>query len=262
MALSCPCTNTGGCELIPPCRSGVDLHPDMRASLSCPMSCPVLSCPVRVNLTHCTASSLQVSKGSVNVFSKTMLASMKLLYMLMFMMFLVTLVAGALLYYLERGRWNPILGIYERHGYYLCPVDDPADAGEDVRRSLLSDSLICERSESGYMCQYSWLRDPSCKPVYQPGPFISIWHATWFVMQTITTVGFGNDNPTSALGLTLSAGIIMFGMLVVSLPITVIGSNFSSTYKNHQRMLVQLKDEVHYQDMSLLKKFTYKLMYS
>ena len=46
----------------------------------------------------------------------------------------------------------------------------------------------------------------------------------------MTTVGYGDVVPTQPLGKILAAIVMIFGIVVIALPITVIGSNFSSIY--------------------------------
>ena len=46
----------------------------------------------------------------------------------------------------------------------------------------------------------------------------------------MVTVGYGVDVPILNMGYTMGAGVVIFGMLVIALPITVIGSNFAAVY--------------------------------
>jgi len=48
----------------------------------------------------------------------------------------------------------------------------------------------------------------------------------------------------------------------VSLPITVIGANFSRTYRGHQRQLWANHELHQYQDLPLLKRIAFNLIYS
>ena len=43
----------------------------------------------------------------------------------------------------------------------------------------------------------------------------------------MTTVGFGDYYPTTAIGYVTAALIMMLGIMVTALPIVIIGSNFS-----------------------------------
>uniref|UniRef100_A0A061R7M7 Voltage-gated ion channel superfamily n=1 Tax=Tetraselmis sp. GSL018 TaxID=582737 RepID=A0A061R7M7_9CHLO len=201
---------------------------------------------------------LKLSRGSVKIFTQTMLSSMRLLYMLLFVVLLGTLVFSTLMYYVERGEWNPILGAYVRRERFLCPVDS------EPEESCAPGSCVFSGSgdAKSHMRVYSWRRSDRCVRESARGPYISIWDTMWFVMQTITTVGFGNDTPIGHGGKALAAGIIVFGLLAVSLPVTVIGANFSRTYARHQRAAAAREMQSRFSNMSWLQRFTHRLIYS
>ena len=48
----------------------------------------------------------------------------------------------------------------------------------------------------------------------------------------MATVGYGDYYPRSTLGYLLAGLSMMCGILVIALPITVIGSNFSAIYES------------------------------
>ena len=47
----------------------------------------------------------------------------------------------------------------------------------------------------------------------------------------MTTVGYGDMYPTNWYGKLLGVIVMMFGIIVIALPITVIGSNFTKEYR-------------------------------
>jgi hypothetical protein len=49
----------------------------------------------------------------------------------------------------------------------------------------------------------------------------------------MTTVGYGDVVPTSGFGQFIGGIVMIFGIVVIALPITVIGSNFATIYKTH-----------------------------
>ena len=65
-------------------------------------------------------------------------------------------------------------------------------------------------------------------------PFPSIIHSFWYVIVTITTVGYGDAYPTTTSGKTIGCITILSGVIVMAMPIGVIGSNFSVEYNNVQ----------------------------
>jgi len=66
--------------------------------------------------------------------------------------------------------------------------------------------------------------------ILEETPFESIIHAFWFVVVTITTVGYGDVYPTSVAGKLIGTLMILAGVIVLAMPIGVVGANFSREY--------------------------------
>ncbi|RDB30383.1 Potassium voltage-gated channel subfamily D member 3 [Hypsizygus marmoreus] len=64
-----------------------------------------------------------------------------------------------------------------------------------------------------------------------PTQFSSIPAAAWFVLVTITTVGYGEITPRSFLGRLITIPILMFGLLLITLPSFVLGREFSIVWE-------------------------------
>ncbi|KAI0027806.1 hypothetical protein K488DRAFT_60392 [Vararia minispora EC-137] len=60
-----------------------------------------------------------------------------------------------------------------------------------------------------------------------PSQFASIPAAGWFVLVTITTVGYGEITPRSFLGRLITLPLLIFGLLLIALPSFVLGREFS-----------------------------------
>lgn len=67
--------------------------------------------------------------------------------------------------------------------------------------------------------------------------FDSIPEAFWWAVITMTTVGYGDVHPKSLLGKILGAVCACVGVLIVALPVSVIGSNFTLFYSHAQAQL-------------------------
>ncbi|KAF7795322.1 hypothetical protein EIP86_006478 [Pleurotus ostreatoroseus] len=70
-----------------------------------------------------------------------------------------------------------------------------------------------------------------------PSQFASIPAAMWFVLVTITTVGYGEITPRSFLGRIITVPLLVFGLLLIALPTFVLGREFSIVWdlmKEHQ----------------------------
>merc|ERR1719379_235165 len=96
----------------------------------------------------------------------------------------------------------------------------------------------------------AWLRHTGSKDEYdlEESPFQSIVHSFWYVIVTITTVGYGDISPTTPVGKTVGALTILNGIIVLAMPIGVVGANFSAGYykvledkKRRRKMKEQLK---------------------
>ncbi|KAF9473491.1 voltage-gated potassium channel [Pholiota conissans] len=68
-----------------------------------------------------------------------------------------------------------------------------------------------------------------------PSQFSSIPAAAWFVLVTITTVGYGEITPRSFLGRLITLPILVFGLLLITLPSFVLGREFSSVWEKMMR---------------------------
>ncbi|GHJ84136.1 hypothetical protein NliqN6_0538 [Naganishia liquefaciens] len=63
-----------------------------------------------------------------------------------------------------------------------------------------------------------------------PSQFESIPSAAWFVLVTITTVGYGELIPRSVLGRLFTVPLLVFGLLLIALPSFVLGRNFAIVF--------------------------------
>jgi len=75
-------------------------------------------------------------------------------------------------------------------------------------------------------------RDASNGPNnFEESPFTSIIASFWFVIVTITTVGYGEpDVPRTWQGKIVGGVMILSGIIVLAMPIGVVGANFSKEY--------------------------------
>lgn len=134
------------------------------------------------------------------LFATVFTQSTPALFLMLFFILLGCCLFGTLIWFVEQGTWYPQghaklldLGITHR-GAYLRTDGSPEP-----------DSL-------------------------EESPFYSIIHSFWFVIVTITTVGYGDISPTTTTGKLLGALTILNGIIVLAMPIGVIGANFSQQY--------------------------------
>jgi hypothetical protein len=61
-------------------------------------------------------------------------------------------------------------------------------------------------------------------------PFVSIPYAFWWFFATATTVGYGDDYPTTTLGRVIGVIAFYVGIILLALPITIVGGCLSKHY--------------------------------
>jgi len=152
------------------------------------------------------------------LFKRVIAQSMPALLLMMFFIALGCCLFGTLMWFAEQGTWYP------------------------QRNSKLA--------ELGVVGRGAWLRHTGSMDAddLEESPFYSIIHSFWYVVVTITTVGYGDVGPTSGAGKVIAAVAILKGIIVLAMPIGVVGTNFGSEYyrtveerKRRQRLKIQLE---------------------
>jgi hypothetical protein len=140
-----------------------------------------------------------------SLFGRVMAQSLPALYLMLFFVGLGLCLFGTLIWFCEAGEWFPQgnpevenLGITERGAY--------------LRNVAFLDGVE-ELDES---------------------PFPSIIHTFWFVIVTVTTVGYGDAFPTTREGKFMGSLTMLCGVVVLAMPVGVIGANFSNEYERVQ----------------------------
>ena len=67
--------------------------------------------------------------------------------------------------------------------------------------------------------------------------FQSIPHAIWFMLVTMTTVGYGDVSPNTGEGKLVTVFAMVFGVLFLSMPLAIVGNNFCEIWDDRTRVI-------------------------
>ena len=76
---------------------------------------------------------------------------------------------------------------------------------------------------------------------FHPSHFDSVPIAIWWAIITLTTVGYGDYYPTTPAGYVVGAMCSVCGLLLLSMPIAIIATNFNNYYNKNKTRQKQLK---------------------
>merc|ERR1719375_1527413 len=131
-----------------------------------------------------------------NLFSRVVSKSTPALSLMLFFISLGCCLFGTLIWFTEQGTWYP-------KGHPELTRLDITKRGAYLRK----DGTLGEQLEES--------------------PFHSIIHSFWYIIVTITTVGYGDLAPKTPLGKVVGSLTILNGIIVLAMPIGVVGTNFS-----------------------------------
>merc|ERR1719183_2991765 len=63
-----------------------------------------------------------------------------------------------------------------------------------------------------------------------PAQFSSIPASFWWAIVTMTTVGYGQHVPVTTAGKLIAAFTMLFGILLIALPMAIVGNKFQEVY--------------------------------
>merc|ERR1711968_336454 len=71
----------------------------------------------------------------------------------------------------------------------------------------------------------------------EPAAFESIPHTMWFMFVTMTTIGYGDVSPATHLGKAFTVPVMVFGVLLISMPLAVVGNNFTEVWAEKDKVI-------------------------
>ncbi|GMH61803.1 hypothetical protein TrST_g1046 [Triparma strigata] len=140
------------------------------------------------------------------VLSDTFKRSLNKLYIPFFMLTLITTVFALLFYVVEGGT--------------ACFV------GEDCEFKWPDEDILGDLPQGTRVMVTQYGDNTSLIP--------DALHSLFFVLVTITSVGYGDMYPKTMMGKSINILLMMFGTLYLSMPLTIVGGQFISSYRSMQ----------------------------
>jgi hypothetical protein len=145
---------------------------------------------------------------AVQIIVRSMRRSIRALWVLILNILLGMLIFGSLLQVFEQGEYDPEDGVYKRP--VMDATGDPVIARDGSL--LIRKAIVMERT-----------------------PFESIPDAFWWALVTATTVGYGDQVPTTIFGRVVAGFTMVWSLIVIALPVGVIGATFNRVWEEFDR---------------------------
>jgi len=149
--------------------------------------------------------------GVMRVMVRSLKDSIEPLVLLFLSTGLIILTYGALAYTLEQGDYA-----------WRCDWDSSFDG---------------TTAKDGGTCRGGYLRPNLVGKSVEESPFISTLMGMYYACITMTTVGYGDMYPTTASGRCLAVLTAYSGLIMMALPISILGNNFSSEYRKYKKAM-------------------------
>ena len=160
--------------------------------------------------------------GVMKVMIRSLKDSIEPLMLLMLSATLVVLVFGSIAFTLEGGDF-----------FYRCDWDTGLDGTLGFVDGVPND---------GAFCRGGYLRPNLAGSTIEQTPFLSTLSGMYWASITMTTVGYGDLYPTSPGGRVLAVFCALCGLILMALPISILGNNFSQEYRKYKKLLQDERD--------------------
>lgn len=199
---------------------------------------------------------LQKQTIAVALFVNTIRTSAGPLMVLMFFVGMAIVVFGSIVYQVEHGSYCPPGAITKQWLSRGTMKDLVFVAGDGSKGNVwMSETAnvlknqvtkcVIEGKKVETCCDSGVLHKSGTKPVDGGGcfcrldtmgdlaektPFFSVFVSMWWVLTTITTVGYGDTFPTTLMGRIIGAVAMILGVVGFAMPISIIGNAFEDEY--------------------------------
>ncbi|CAD7962025.1 unnamed protein product [Amoebophrya sp. A120] len=166
---------------------------------------------------------------------QTVKRAVRTLLVLFFILAIVVVFFGTLIYYTER--WSCPQKLVENYDTeYSSYANECRTIGQGFtsRGSLTNaDELCCD--------VFNEDAHENDEKTYAAKGFESIIHSLWWSLVTVSTVGYGDYVPQTEIGKYVGMGVMICGILILSLPVGIVGSKFHDAYNELDREPPMLK---------------------
>ena len=91
-------------------------------------------------------------------------------------------------------------------------------------------------------CRGGYLRTNTVDSAIEVSPFHSTLSGMYWAIITITTVGYGDFYPTSSEGRCMAVLCAFTGLILLAMPISILGNNFSIEYRSYKKALLEERE--------------------
>lgn len=174
---------------------------------------------------------LQKQTVSVSLFLNTIRKSAGPLSVLVFFLGMCIVVFGSICFNLERGNW--VAYKPELAGGCSNGTDSSSAhcCGGDMAPILNKGKEALKLDDKGQQMRGCFMRSDFYGDSLERTPFVSVFMSMWWVLTTVTTVGYGDMFPTSTSGRMIGSFAMIMGVIGFAMPITIIGTTFSEEYE-------------------------------
>lgn len=153
------------------------------------------------------------SSGLMIMFEAVSLSSQALL-LLLFVLGMEVVLFGSVLFFIEK---------------FFCPNMESFTP----QQLTLYDATCANGGVHGH--GYTWDGHLCCDSDGHPSDFKSIMDSCWWAVVTMTTVGYGDKYPKTAIGRIIGILCMLTGILLIALPTAIVGQKFQEVYRRHMQ---------------------------
>mmetsp|Transcript_16501 Transcript_16501/g.40855 ORF Transcript_16501/g.40855 Transcript_16501/m.40855 type:complete len:652 (+) Transcript_16501:367-2322(+) len=164
---------------------------------------------------------------------QTVQRAVKTLLVLFFILAIVVVFFGTLIYYTER--WYCPKGLIKDYATeYDTGTGGYTDECRKLTQGFTARSLL-EHADKLCCVVFNTAATDDKEKTYAAKGFESIMHSLWWSLVTVSTVGYGDYTPQTDVGKYVGMAVMICGILILSLPVGIVGSKFHDAYNELDR---------------------------